>query len=117
MTTQTYQAAAWELLAQGVDELAAGDARQAAEKGWGAAAQMVKAVAQQRGWTHTNHGALFTTVSRLVRETGTPEIEPLFGAASALHVNFYENWMSVQHVEDELMRVRQLLELLQPMIE
>ena len=94
MTTQTYQAAAWELLAQ------------ALAKGWGAAAQMVKAVAQQRGWTHTNHGALFTAVNRLVRETGTPEIEPLFSAASALHVNFYENWMSSQYAGDELMKVR-----------
>ena len=117
MTTQTYQAAAWELLAQGVDELAAGDARQASGKGWGAAAQMVKAVAQQRGWPYTNHGSLFATASRLVREAGIPEIEPLFSAASALHVNFYENWMSSQYVEEELTKVRRLLELLQPMIE
>ena len=117
MTTQTYQQAAWELLEQGVNELAAGDPRQASEKGWGAAAQMVKAVAQQRGWTHTNHGALFAVAGRLVRETGNQDIEPLFGAASALHVNFYESWMSAEYVAEELTKVRQLLDMLQPMVE
>ena len=117
MTTQTYQHAAWELLEQGLNELAAGDVRQASEKGWGAAAQMVKAVAQRRGWTHTNHGALFAAVGRLVRETGKQDIEPLFGAASALHVNFYENWMSAEYVAEELTKVRRLLEMLQPIVE
>ena len=117
MTTQTYQHAAWELLGQGLAELAAGDVRQASEKGWGAAAQMVKAVAQQRDWTHTNHGALFAAVRRLVRETGQQDIEPLFGAASALHVNFYENWMSAEYAAEELTKVRRLLEMLEPMTE
>ena len=117
MVTQTYQQAAWELLEQGLDELGAGDVRQASEKGWGAAAQMVKAVAQQRGWTHTNHGALFAAVRRLVRETGKQDIEPSFAAASALHVNFYESWMSAEYVAEELTKVRLLLEALQPMIE
>ena len=36
MTTQTYQAASRQLLAQARTEPAAGDLRQASEKGWGA---------------------------------------------------------------------------------
>ena len=46
MTTQTYRDASRLLLAQGRAELAAGDVRQASEKGWGAAAQMVKSIAE-----------------------------------------------------------------------
>ena len=40
MATQTYQTASRHLLAQARVELAAGDTRQASEKGWGAAAQI-----------------------------------------------------------------------------
>ena len=52
MTTQKYLESTRSLLSQAKTEPAAGDIRQASEKGWGAAAQMVKAVAQQRGWQH-----------------------------------------------------------------
>ena len=38
--------------------LARGDYHQASEKLWGAAAVMVKAVAEGRGWPHDNHRAL-----------------------------------------------------------
>ena len=49
MVAQTYQTASRHLLAQAHEELAAGDTRQASEKGWGAAAQIVKSVAARRG--------------------------------------------------------------------
>lgn len=117
MTTQTYQQAAWELLEQGLNELAAGDVRQASEKGWGAASQMVKAVAEPQGWQHRSHAALFSAVDRMARETGQPEIRRLFDVASSLHVNFYENWKSAENVEGGLGDVRQLLDMLRPMTE
>ena len=91
MTTQTYQEASRTLLAQAEAELGLGDVRQASEKGWGAAAQMLKAVAQQRGWAHQSHAALYRTISRLVSETGDDEIRRLFHVAGSLHTNFYEN--------------------------
>ena len=53
MVANTYQAASRQLLAQGRDELADGDVRQASEKGWAAPAQIVKAIAEQRGWERT----------------------------------------------------------------
>lgn len=105
------------MLEQGLNELAAGDVRQASEKGWGAAAQMVKAVAELRGWTHNSHGALYAVIDRLVRDTGDGDIRRLFNAASALHVNLYENWMSAEYVQGGLDDVRRLLEMLQPMTE
>ena len=117
MTTQTYQQAAWELLEEGVDELSVGDVRQASEKSWGAASQMVKAVAETRGWQHRSHVALFSAIDRMASETGQPEIGRLFDVASSLHVNFYENWKSAENVRGGLEDVRRLLELLQPMTE
>ena len=48
MTSRTYQVASGQLLRQAREELAAGDVRQASENGWGAAAQIVKAIAARR---------------------------------------------------------------------
>lgn len=117
MVTQTYQQAAGGLLEQATAELDAGDVRQASEKGWGAASQMVKAVAELRGWQHRSHASLFATIDRLVQETGDEELRRLFNGAGQLHVNFYENWLSREYVQSGLDDVRRLLELLTPMAE
>ena len=84
MTTQTYQQASQRFLAQAKEELAAGDLPQASEKGWGATAQILKAVAEQRGWEHSRHRHHLVTVSRLRAETGDGDIRRLFNTASAL---------------------------------
>ena len=49
MTTQKYQRDSRPLLTQVRSESAMSDVRQASEKGWGASAQIVKAVAEGRG--------------------------------------------------------------------
>lgn len=116
MMAHTYQAASRQLLAQGREELAGGDVRQASEKGWGAAAQMVKAVAEQRGWPHRNHAALFDVISYLVSETHDHEIRRLFHVANALHINFYENWDNAANVSSALDDVELLLEKLEPLV-
>lgn len=56
MTSRTYQVAIGQLLRQAREELTAGDVRQASEKGWGAAAQILKAIAARRDWEHQGHG-------------------------------------------------------------
>ena len=66
------------LLSQARAELAAGDVRQASEKGWGAAAQIVKAVAHSRGWQHRGHILMFDVVDDLRVETGDADIQRLF---------------------------------------
>ena len=78
MTTQTYQQASQRFLAQAKQELAAGDLPQASEKGWGATAQMIKAIAEQRGWEHGKHQHLSRAASRLRAENGRPRRLPLF---------------------------------------
>ena len=114
--TVTYRQAAHELVAQAWAELEAGDRRQASEKGWGGAAQIVKACAQLRGWPHEAHWLLNQAVDRLVQETSDRELYDLFGAAQNLHTNFYEMWISEEAVRDRLaqaerfvMRVDELL--------
>ena len=115
MVAQTYQTASRHLLAQACEELAAGDTRQASEKGWGAAAQMVKSVAAQRGWAHQSHAALFDVIARLVDETGDSEIRRLFRVANALHVNFYENWDKAENVAGDLDDLERFLDKLEPL--
>ena len=90
-------------------ELAAGDLLQASEKGWGAAAHAIKAVAQERGWRHDNHARLFGIADRLASITGMYEIPDLFQTASDVHKNFYEGSMSKERIADGLADIRTLL--------
>ena len=115
MVSQNYQTASRHLLAQAHEELAAGDTRQASEKGWGAAAQIVKSVAEQRGWEHRNHAALYRVVRRLADETGDEDIRRLFDIAGNLHVNFYENWNNAENVAGGIADVARLLDKLEPL--
>ena len=117
MTTETYRSDSRFLLAQAQEELlTAGDARQASEKGWGAAARMVKAVAEQRGWEHKRHALLWQVARRLTRETGDTDIRRLFQVASDLHTNFYENLYDAEFIGDGLDDIRTLLDKLDPLL-
>lgn len=89
--------------------LAEGDLAQASEKGWGATATAVKAVAEARGMEHSRHGHLWRVVRTLVRETGDTEIRGGFSRAESLHANFYEVWMEREDVEDHLGHVERLV--------
>ncbi|MDE0169167.1 MAG: PaREP1 family protein [bacterium] len=117
MQTLTYQEAARQLLVQGFAELAEGDSRQASEKGWGAAAQIIKAVASNRGWKHDSHAALYRVVGNLVTETRDDGIRKRFTTANALHQNFYENWGDADYVSGGLADVKDLLDKLEPLLE
>ena len=117
MQQPAYRAASRTLLEQATLELDQGDPRQASEKGWGAAAQMVKAVAEQRGWRHYSHPSLYEIVDRLVKETGDTGLFNLFRTASHLHTNFYENWDTPDGVESGLRDVARLLDKLEPLLE
>ena len=117
MTTQQYQQASERFLAQARRELADGDLPQASEKGWGATVQILKAVAEQRGWEHSRHRHHLVTVSRLRSETGDGGIRHLFRAASDLHENFYENTMQAFEVAESLDDVGALLGKLLPLLD
>ena len=116
MTTQQYQQASEHFLAQARRELADGDLPQASEKGWGATVQILKAVAEQRGWEHNRHRHYHRAASRLRAETGDGDIFRLFAVASALHENFYENDMDADLVAESLDDVEALLGKLRPLL-
>ncbi len=113
---QTYQEASRRLLEQGFVELAQGDTQQASEKGWGAAAQMLKSIAEQRGWEHKGHRLIRRVASRLADETGDRNIRRLYRVADSLHTNFYEDLDTVEDVADGLEDVRQFLDILEPLL-
>ena len=116
MTTRKYREDSRRLLDQARSELEDGDVRQASEKGWGAAAQMVKAIAEQRGWRHRGHGQLFEAVAVVAAETGDSDIDRLFELASGLHTNFYEDWYGAGRVQRGLADVESFLNKLEPLI-
>ncbi|MDE0168042.1 MAG: PaREP1 family protein [bacterium] len=115
MTTKTryYNVTGRDLLVKARSYLAEDNLLQASEKGWGAAAQMVKSIAEARGWPHNGHHELWRVANRLVDETGDRDIRTAFGLAGALHTNFYEGWLPRETVEDYLARVAELISKLE----
>ncbi|MDE2817254.1 MAG: PaREP1 family protein [Chloroflexota bacterium] len=99
-------------LAQAQEEFNRGDMLQASEKAWGAAAQAVKATAEQRGWEHSTHVRLFENIKRISQETGDAELHDLFHVANSLHQNFYEGWQTDDSVQRGIQRVKVLVERL-----
>ena len=97
-------------LAQAAEEFALRDYRQASEKGWGAAAQVVKAVAAERGWDHRRHGQLFRVVRLLAEETGQDELRAQFAIAGELNANFYEGFLDPEDVDFYLQRVTRFVD-------
>ena len=106
-----------EFLRKAREKLGQGDVVQASEKGWGAAAQMIKAIAEQRGWQHNNHARLYQIVDALVQETKDAQLASLFHVAGNLHTNLYENWATANLVDSGLDDVQLLVEKLESLLE
>jgi uncharacterized protein (UPF0332 family) len=98
---------------QAQEELDEGDLRQASEKAWGAAAQAVKAVAEERGWNHHSHAMLFDVVGEINDERRSGRLGRLFGVANQMHGNFYEDWMDEADVQDGISTVKALMQRLE----
>ena len=114
MTTQKYRNDSRVLLTQARTELAQGDLRQASEKGWGAAALMLKAIAERREWEHDRHRHFANAASRLRSEMGNRDVVRFFQVAESLHVNFYEDQLRPSDISESLDDVARLLDLIEP---
>ena len=114
MTTRTEHRAdtARESLASARECLAEGAPHRASGHGWDAAAGMVEAVADSRGWAHGDEGDLYVAVTRLVEETGDERLHADIGIATALLANSHEDWLPHGTVESHLARVVELVEKL-----
>ena len=95
-------------------ELSQGDICQSGEKGWGAVAQLTKAVATLRGWDHYDHVAVLEAITAVAAEL-PEQAEHIYrgkGAAERLHGNFYEVYMTADEAVFALADARPLLEIL-----
>ena len=91
----------------------AGDRVQASEKGWGAVAEAIKSIAEQRGWNHQGHRLLDDIVLQLSEEWERPDVRLLFDTAERLHINFYEDALAADAIETRLGNVKTLLQELE----
>jgi uncharacterized protein (UPF0332 family) len=82
---------------------------QAGEKAWGAASQMLKALAAKRGLKLRSHEALHEYLSKVCEESGEAELDRLWGSATTLHQNFYEAWLPPEMVKRRVEDVKQLV--------
>jgi len=85
------------------------DYLETSEKLWGAAAQIVKAVAAGRGIAIRSHERLWDFVEKLDHEKPQLQIAESFSIASALHTNFYEGWMPPGVVKKNAKVLRQFV--------
>ncbi|MDI6886842.1 MAG: PaREP1 family protein, partial [archaeon] len=69
----------------------------------------VKVVAAKRGIEIKSHGELHKFVAKLGTELEDPELVRWFSLASALHQNFYENWLPPETVVDHGEAVKELV--------
>jgi len=93
-----------------------GDYVQASEKLWGAASQMVKAVAAKRNLELRSHSDLNRFVAELRREANEPEIRRLWQIATSLHQNFYEAWLPGETVKESAEDIKRFREMLERML-
>lgn len=114
--TQTDPADSRRLLAQAREDLYLGDTRQASEKGWMAVLLMVQSVAEQRGWEHQDHAALYCVIRDLTAETGDADVRRLFAVAVSLETNCYENWTPAVSLDACLDDIALLLDKLEPLV-
>ena len=109
-TAEEYRTAAHQLYDQALVELEAGDLRQASEKLWGAAAQVLKSFAEKHNLEHDSHSHAYRVIREAVRESRNPDVGEWFKHAEALHGNFYENWMIESEIRSSAADVRRLID-------
>ena len=104
-------------LQKGREFLAAGDLHQASEKGWGASAHMVKAVAARNGWRYESHDEFDAVLERASTLAGNERIHDLGNAAHYLHRNYYKRktLLNPERIRRNLDNVDELISLLGPL--
>ena len=114
-----YREQSREFLAKSRNYLEDGDLHQAAEKGWGAAAWMAKAVAEARGWEYKRHDEFFSVMYQAQDLTGDTRLRNFGNTANTLHGYFYTRtrFLVPENIRESLDDVELLLNILQPLTE
>ena len=100
MVAEAHVNTAWEFLEASERMYTAGDGVQASEKLWGAA-HVVMAVAQERGWAFSKHGAMNAAVGRLDNDHPELSLRPGFAVAEIFHANSYHDFMESFQIEND----------------
>ena len=90
-----------------------GDRVQASEKGWGAVAEAMKYIAEERGWSHNSQRLLNDVAFQLSEEWRRPDVRRLFVVAKDLHINFYEDNMGLDDIAASVGDAKTLLDELE----
>ena len=80
-----------EFLSRSKDYLAQGDLHQASEKGWGAAAQLMKAVAAANDWEYEHHDQFHVVIRNAVQKYRQSRLRQYGKSANTLHSNYYQH--------------------------
>ena len=108
--TTTYLEQGRALLEQAYADLEADDLHQASGMGWEAAAHILQAVAEERGWEHDDYRLLIGVASKLYDETRSYDLLHGLGAAIMLYTNFHDGVVGREWVGSCLDRVRVFVE-------
>ncbi len=103
-------------LTEAEKKLLEGDYVQASEKGWGAATEIVKAIAAKEGIELRSHRELHTYIAKLIERLRLENLRRLWAAANELHRNFYENWLPPELVKGYIEDVKQFVEILKKLL-
>ena len=95
------------------EHLESGDFLQASEKGWGAVAHCVKAIARERNWPNRSHNDVRYNALQLLARSSSPGVNrQRFRSVERLHTNFYEEMMGEGEVRMGVALARFLVEVL-----
>ena len=83
--------------------------RKASKKGWEAAAESLKTIAEQRGWNHSSQSLIVDVAQQVSDEQGRPEIVVRLGPALVLYSNSFDNCLPADVVEAYLGIIKSLL--------
>ena len=98
--------------------LAQGDLHQASEKGWGAAAHMIKAVAAANGWEYEHHDHFSSVVMNARQRYRQPRLREMSRSAEALHVNYYKRkeFLDPDLIREDIDDVENMVNILEPFV-
>ena len=110
----SYREQSHDFLARAWGYLEDGDLHQAAEKGWGAAAHMAKAVAVAQGWPYRNHEQFLQVVNGAANLLQR-RLRPWRKSATDLHSFYYwrKEAMDAEDIRENLADVQALAEVME----
>jgi len=104
-------------LSEAEDYMSKKDYIQASEKAWGAAAQIIKALATREGRDLRSHKELHEYLAYTVKKVGDIELRRIWSAAGELHRNFYEALLPPELVNGYFEDVKEFVNKLRKLLQ